>query len=1594
MLGFDIKRLSATGIGNNQRSATISLTSTGDRYFPGVVTTAIDIYAPDFSTSTKTVTNLSGRDPAEPGDVLEYTLTFVNTGQDPASQAVATDAIPAGTSYDPGSLEIVDGPGAGPVTDTAGDDRGEYDPAQRRIRVRLGSGGNASAGGTIGMGESTSVRFRVLVAPSAAGTTVVNAGGLSYRAVTLDRDFDYAPQPAAIPVRRLADLSIEKQTTPDPVAAGAVATSRLVVRNAGPSAAADVVVTDNLPDGVTFVSADSGQGSCSESGGRLSCRLGDVPSGQQVTVTVRFRVPAGSEDTSVANTATVDSPIADPDPDDNGAGAVVGVLTRADLSVAKTADPAEVRPGEATTYRVAVSNAGPSFARSVVVSDLVDAGLTVQEATMPGSDCGVTASSAQCTRGQLAPGATVTMTVTVLVDGELPGGEALGNTATVSSETADPDDADNFAAATVTTLAPSTNLSIRKDATAVSYAGGVVEYTLTVANSGPSAAREVVVEDDLPAGLTVTSVSTTRGQCSGTMRLRCELGTMPAPLDDEVATTRITVVAAIPAGQTPGAMANTAGVASATADPTPGDDTDAATTNVRTVADLSVTKTADPVQPSAGEEVAYTVTVSNAGPSTGRDVVLADDLPDQFSLVDVDVDAPAGVTCASTDPLWCTMTELPVGESRTVTVTMSIPPDTDLQTGVANTARVSGSGIDPSDTDNAATATVTTGAVSDLVLVKRVIDPADGPFTAGQEVTYLIGVGNVGPGAASSAQVVDVLPPGLTFVSSVPECSYDAGSRRLTCDMPNVPVQLAAVLPVTVRVDADEPEGELITNSATVRLTDPNRVDPVTSNNTDVVSRPVTTTADLSVTKESYLLALPDLQQRVQPAEAPPGAAFSFGMEVRNDGPSVAHDVVISDRFDLSETVPASVRLTRSDGSVEDLSSACELLDQEIRCNLGDVPVLSPGQEPWRVDIELTALSGATPGDFNNTVTVGTTTPESELDDNTDGATVRLLPRRATLQVDKSSDDTELVAGSTFNYLVTVRGIFDVAQYAASDAPDTVLTDVLPDGLTATSVTTTQGSCDTDGRAVECRLGTVSGPLRIPQDPPVQVRVFGTVDNAATGPIANTATADSPASDPASGSLSLPVVRRSDLSVTKTADAPTAVAGGEIGYTVVVSNAGPSTAEDVAVTDDLPPELTVVEGGTDPGFLPVAEPLRCDLDTIPAGESRTLRIVGALAPGQAPGPVTNTVRLPERPDDQDPSNDAAEVTTEVTREADLHVTKTPSAEAVAVGSTLTYALAVGNAGPSTATDVEILDSLPPGLTLVSASEEAPVACAPAGDAVRCTVPRLAPGEAATATVEVRVDEGQDSGTLENRATVSSGVPDPDPDNDAATAAVTVFILADVSIRKTVLTADPVAGRPVRLALDVTNAGPQAAPGVVVSDGLPPSLAYLSARVVGGRECSVTHPEDIDIVTCAVGRLAVGESARAVLTVRPDADLTALTNVAVVGSAALDEASADNADGVTAQLEAAATPTPTPTPTPGGGPGSSGGGGTGGSGPGPTGSSPAGGTGSAETGGSGGGRLADTGAPPLTGLLLVAGLLLLTGAVVMYRTRSSLGQGGP
>ncbi len=105
-----------------------------------------------------------------PGDTLEYTVTVGNTGAVNGTNVQLIDPIPANTQYVPNSLQIENVP----QTDNPGDDRADNDSANNQLVFRLGTGANATTGGTLNVGASTTVKFRVTIAnPLPAGVTQI-----------------------------------------------------------------------------------------------------------------------------------------------------------------------------------------------------------------------------------------------------------------------------------------------------------------------------------------------------------------------------------------------------------------------------------------------------------------------------------------------------------------------------------------------------------------------------------------------------------------------------------------------------------------------------------------------------------------------------------------------------------------------------------------------------------------------------------------------------------------------------------------------------------------------------------------------------------------------------------------------------------------------------------------------------------------------------------------------------------------------------------------------------------------------------------------------------------------------------------------------------------------------------------------------------------------------------------------------------------------------------------------------------------------------------------------------------------------------------
>jgi uncharacterized repeat protein (TIGR01451 family) len=251
---------------------------------------------------------------------------------------------------------------------------------------------------------------------------------------------------------------------------------------------------------------------------------------------------------------------------------------------------------------------------------------------------------------------------------------------------------------------------------------------------------------------------------------------------------------------------------------------------------------------------------------------------------------------------------------------------------------------------------------------------------------------------------------------------------------------------------------------------------------------------------------------------------------------------------------------------------------------------------------------------------------------------------------------------------------------------------------------------------------------------------------------------------------------------------------------------------------------------------------------------------------------------------------------------DLTVTKDDGVATVVPGGTVVYTITVRNNGPAAVSSLKMVDVTPPGLTSPSFAAPSRGTYDPGTGTWDFTVPPLPLGVDETATIQlVATIDPASSGVLANTATVfpPPGVSDPVPQNDSATDTDALAPSADVGLAMTG-SADPAdLGGLLTYTLTVTNGGPSAATGVILTDSLPASMEFDSAVPTPG-VCAFDAPTHT--LTCDLGALGAPGSATVALGVRPHA-LGTFTNTATVVRIEPDPISANDSAAVTTTVQA-------------------------------------------------------------------------------------------
>jgi uncharacterized repeat protein (TIGR01451 family)/fimbrial isopeptide formation D2 family protein len=1537
-LGYDADLIEANGIiKNGATKATITMTTGGETYYPGVVTSAIELFAPDVSV-VKSVVDENGGDVVA-GDVLTYTMTVANdaTALDNAVNVFLQDAIPTGTTYKANSLKVTAGANAGSKTDAADGDQAQFVSGTSTVQFQLGTGagGTGTSGGSLAPGQSTTVTFQVTVNAGLPPLTLIeNTANVSYSGQTSGFQLN-ATGFADIATQGAADLAVTKTDGKTQYVPGTTTTYTIVVTNRGPSDVTGATVVDTFPsqvEGATWTATYSSGSSGPASGSGNINSIVNLLNGGTATFTVTAPVRAGSFG-NLTNTVTVTNPagLPDPDPSNNSATDINTFLHPGNLRLSKTLTDLNggfVQAGDVLRYLIVVDSGtagvAPSLqeaAANVILTDVVPANTTFKPGSLrvrQGANAGSKTDAVDADQGEwisgtntvqfqlgtgagggtgtpvggtLAAGTYTDVEFDVIVDAGIPDSTVITNTADVTATGATSGlpltATDTVGIATP----PAADLVIFKRASSTFTPGGTVSYIVTALNKGPTAVTGATVVDTLTAGLsnatwTATYSGGSTGPTSGT-------GSINATVDlvnGGGAVFRITATADanFPLDQV---LTNTATVTGpgGIPDPNPDNNTATVTSTPAALTDLSVTKTDGQTQYVPGQEITYTITVTNAGPSFASQAAVDDTLD------------PAIISSATWSAVFTG-----TGSTGTASGTGSISENIDLAVGgtavytvvaqtvagatgsLTNTVTVSTGNLsnDPNPVNNTATDTDALLLPATLSVAKSVVDVNGGFVVSGDTLRYTIVVSNPASTTADPKESVidvtldDVIPLFTTYVDGTVQSTQGTitGSQGsgVTGTIGTLAAGVSATITFDVTVNAGVPESTTITNTARAA-----GLGEVSGTELEDDGRAVIMTApgaDLAITKTG-------------PATYVPGSPLTYTLVVTNLGPSTSTNALVSDTLP-ADLDAATWTVSYAGGAAGPASGSGNVNATLTTLPLGGTATFTiTATADYRLDAPL-----------SNTATVAATDGliDPDLDNNT--STVSSTPTPvADLQILKTDGVTSYVPGQQLTYTITVTnaGPSFVTGAAVADVFDSSI-------ITSATWTAaiTQGQADLYGQVRG--TGSLNQTIDLGPSGVVVYTVTAMTSSAATATLVNTATVTAPAgtTDPTPANNSSTdvdtVTNPAKLTVVKTVrdlNGGVLVSGDTLRYTIVVSNpATPLPAEaatNLLLNDAIPANTTYkpgtlrVSAGANAGaktdavdrdqaeFLGSAVQFQLGAGagagtgvpvggTLAAGQSTTVTFDVTVNAGTPLGSaIINTATATATASITGvPLQASDSVGISMAGGADLAIAKTAPAK-YTPGQPLTYTLVVTNAGPSTSTNALVEDVLPAGLTGVTwtavfTGGASGTASGSGNVNTNVTVPK---GGRATYTVRATA-EATLAGVLTNTATVTptDGDPDPNPDNNTSTGASTAAPVADLQIVKTDSSATYTPGLPVTYTITVTNAGPSFVRGATVADAFPATITaaawsavYSGIGSVGNAAGTGSINEVIDL---AVGGTAV------------------------------------------------------------------------------------------------------------------------------------------
>jgi uncharacterized repeat protein (TIGR01451 family) len=1017
-----------------------------------------------------------------------------------------------------------------------------------------------------------------------------------------------------------ADLSIAKSGTPQ-VQQGNAVQYNITVSNNGQAAASNVIMTDTFPADLTFVSA-GGAGTCSlSSPQQVTCNLGTITAGGTQSVTLNFSTPAATNSCTqrmVINTASVSTTAQEGNLGNNTASASTGITCPAPLvgciDVLKETYDANNNPitpvaqftfnldGSTPIVNDAAGNARFSNVSigSHTVSEIVQAGWTQFLVTPANGVVNVTAGT--------------TCSAVVFKNRQNP---------------------------------INTDLQIQKSGPSTIQWGNGVAYTIRVANAGPAAATNVIVTDSYPTGLTYVSASGATCTTLPGNQLRCTLGTITA---SGIVNFTLNFTSAVPNSCTQQQLTNTATVTSDVSDTVSSNNSSSASTVMTCpppqlgcidITKLTFNTIGNPIVPvaqftfnlngglpvnndSAGRAHyinvpvgSYTVTEviptgwtqTSVSPSNGVVNVVAGNtcaavtFQNRQNPINTDLqiqkNGPATIQWGNTVAYTINVTNNGSATATNVIVTDSYPTGlTYISASGANCSTLPGNQL------RCTLGTITASGIINFTLNFSSTVPnacTQQQLTNTATVTSDVSDTNASNNTSSASTVMTCPPPQLGCIDVLKE-TYDANNNPLT-PVAQFTFKLDGVTPVVNDAAGNARFSNVPVGSHTISEVVPAGwsqflVTPVNG----IVNVTAGSTCSAVVFKNKQNLITTDLQiQKNGPATIQWGNAVAYTINVTNNGPATATNVIVTDSY------PTGLTYVSASGA-----TCTTLPGNQLRCTLGTIT--ASGVVTFTLNFSSTVPNACTQQQLTNTATVTSDVSDTVSSNNSSSASTVMTcppPQLGCIDIVKETYDTignplTPVAQFTFKLDGTTPVNNDSlgnARYINVPVGAHTITEVVPAGWTQFLVTPANG-------VVNVTAGSTCSAV-----------VFKNRQN----PI------------------------NTDLQIQKNGPA-TIQWGNAVAYTINVTNNGPATATNVIVTDSYPTGLTYVSAsGATCTTLP-GNQLRCTLGTITASGvvTFTLNFSSTVPNACTQQQLTNTATVTSDVSDTVSSNNSSSASTVMT----------------------------------------------------------------------------------------------------------------------------------------------------------------------------------------------------------------------------------------------------------------------------------------------------------------------------------------------------------